>query len=135
MTLLSAREDFEERTLASFNTPLEKLVYLARTRDEAGQYRHWGMNKVYGERAAAAAMAEAHAQVWIDVLRAPIPELSHEMEEMDKAQREGILAELKRFPSLSYPPDLRGGSVRHFSSVLLALESLCRSTHAIHRAA
>ena len=80
-------------------------------------------------------MADAHAQVWIDVLRAPIPELSHEMEEMDKAQREGILAELKRFRSLSYPPDLRGGSVRHFSSVLLALESLCRSTHAIHRAA
>lgn len=135
MTLLSAREDFEERTLASFKTPLEKLAYLARTRDEAGQYRHWGLNKVYGERAAATAMAEAHSQVWIEVLRTPIQQLSREMETMDKTQREALVAELKRLRDLSRPADLRGGSVRHFNSVLLALESLCRSQAATHRAA
>jgi len=135
MTLLSAREDFEERTLASFSTPLEKLVYLARMRDAAGQYRHWGMSRLYGERVAEAAMAEAHSQVWIEVLRTPIPQLSREMEKMGKAQREALMAELRRFQALARPADLRGGSVRHFNSVLLTLQSLCCSQAATHRAA
>jgi hypothetical protein len=135
MTLLSAGEDFQTRTLASFDSPLERLVYLARTRDQAGHYRHWGMSKAYGEKAAAAAMAEAHSQVWIEVLRTPIPQLSGHLEEMDGSQRGALVAELRRLRQQSCPADLQGGSVRHFSSVLLVLETLCRSTDAIHQAA
>lgn len=135
MTLLSAGEDFMYRTLGVFEGALEKIAYLARLRDEAGQYRHWGMSRTYGEQAGAAAMAEAHTHVWLEVLRLPIPELLRQMSGLESSTRARLIQELKTYRSLSYPSDLAGGGVRHFNSVLLALESLSRSKDATPRAA
>jgi hypothetical protein len=135
MTLLSASEDLRYRTLGAFPGPLEKLAYLARLRDEAGQYRHWGMSRTYGEQAAAAAMAEVHAQVWIEVLRTPVPELLRQLGRMGTTTRAAVIEELKNYRRRSCPTELSGGAVRHFNSVLLALECLSRSLDATPRAA
>jgi hypothetical protein len=134
MTLLSASEDLWYRTLGAFAGALEKLAYLASLRDEAGQYRHWGMSRTYGEQAAAA-LAEAHTQVWIEVLRTPIPELLRQLGGMETTARAAVMVEVKNYRRLSCPADLSGGAVRHFNSVLLALECLSRSLDATPRAA
>lgn len=134
MTFLSASEDLRYRTLGAFEGALEKLAYLARLRDEAGQYRHWGMSRTYGEQAATA-LAEAHTQVWIEVLRTPIPELLRQLGGMETTARAAVMEEVKNYRRLSCPADLSGGAVRHFNSVLLALECLSRSVDATPRAA
>jgi hypothetical protein len=135
MTLLSASEDLRYRTMGVFAGPLEKIAYLARMREDAGQYRHWGMSRTYGEQAAAAAMAEVHSEVWIEVLRTPVPELLRQLGRMGTTNRAAVIEELKNYRRRSCPADRSGGTVRHFNSVLLALECLSRSLDATPRAA
>ena len=135
MTLLSASDDFQLRTLAVFQGPLEKLAYLARLRNASGEYCHWGMSRIYGEQAAAAALAEVHSQVWFEILRTPIPTLSSQLQEMDAATRRALLEELGVYRGKIIPTELRGGPVRHFNSVLLALECLYRSADATRQVA
>lgn len=130
MKLLSAREDLCYRTLSVFGGALQKLAYLASLREEQGAYRHWGMSKTYGDAAAAAAMSEAHTQVWLELLRTPIPELVRQMSALDPTTRVTVLNEVKSYRGLSYPADRSGGGIRHFNSILSALESLCRSKDA-----
>ena len=135
MTLLSASEDLRYRTLDALRGPLERLVYLASIRDEAGLYSHWGLARTYGEVAARAAIAEVHTQVWIEVLRTPIPELVRAMVEMGPAEREEVLGQLRNYRNKILPADLAGGGVRHFNSVLVALERLSKALDATPRAA
>ena len=130
MTLLCASDDFRFRTLSAFQCLLQKLAYVTGLRDNAGQYHHWGMRRAYGERAARAALAEVHSQLWIDVLRAPIPKLLEQLQQLDFASRRELLSNLKDYRTMTRPGDLAGGSTRHFSSVLLTLESVCRSRDA-----
>lgn len=133
MTLLSADEDFCYRTLAAVPGALPKLAYLARLRDGQGKYHHWGMNRMYGENAAADAIAQAHTQAWLEVLRTPIPKLLAQLAEMNPATRQAVIAELKDYRRRCHPSELGGGAVRHFNSVLLALEHLSRLLDATPR--
>jgi hypothetical protein len=135
MTLLSASEDFQYRTLASLGSALEQLAYVMGLRKEDRQYRHWGMERTYGAEAADAAIAEVHSQIWLRVLRTSIPELLREVQEMDRATRLEVMRGLKDYRKMSYPAELSGGTIRHFNSVLLALESLSRSSDATHQVA
>jgi hypothetical protein len=135
MTFLSASEDFQERTLGSFQSALEKLVYLARLRGAAGQYSHWGMSRTYGEAAAAVAIADVHSQVWIEVLRTPISELFRQLEKMGKGARGDLLQELNHRRADCCPNELQGGSIRHFNSILLTLNCLSRSPGATRQVA
>jgi hypothetical protein len=135
MTLLSAGEDLRYRTLRALAGPLERLAYLAALRDETGQYSHWGLARTYGEPAARAAIAEIHTQVWIEVLRTPIPELIRVMVGMDATVRKEVLQQLRDYRDKILPADLAGGAVRHFNSVLVALERLSKTLDATPRAA
>ncbi len=135
MNFLSAREDLCYRTLGVFEGALEKVAYLASLRNEPGAYCHWGMNKTFGETQAAAAMAEVHTQVWIEVLRTPIPDLLRQMSRMEPTTRRKVIEEVRNYRALSCPSDRSGGGIQHFNSILLALESLCRSMDATRPAA
>lgn len=130
MNLLSAREDLCYRTLGVFGGALQKLAYLASLRDRPGDYRHWGMSKTYGSATAEAALSEAHTQVWLELLRTPLPELLRQMSEMDATTRVTVIEEVRNYKTLSYPADRSGGGILHFNSILLALECLCRSMDA-----
>lgn len=135
MTLLSASEDFQGRTLSAFESVLDMLVYLRELRGETGLYSHWGMRRTYGEAGANTAIASVHSQVWIEMLRTPINELASDLKKMDEDRRNKVIRELKDVKRLCIPAELTGGSVRHFSSIVLALECLSRSMDATHRAA
>jgi hypothetical protein len=128
MTLRSALEDLLETTLAGVVGIAGKVEYVASLRDTAsGAYSHWGLTRAYGEPAAQHALAEAHRLVFLGLLRTPLRTLRD-----DVIVSSGVLQipageyveRLRNCAPALLPPDLGGGSARHFSSVLQALSIL-----------
>ena len=129
MVLLSAYDDFVLRTLASVPGLLGKLAYIGRLRTDEGTYSHWGLAQVYGEPTAGRALAQAHTQAWMEVLRAPLPSLWEELQQTSRGKKGALEAvkQLSEQREKMIPANLGGGSVRHFSSILSALVALCRA--------
>src|SRR3954468_1590943 len=125
--ILSAAEDFSGKTLAAVAGMLGKLQYVAGLRQESGVYSHWGMSRSYGEAAANQAIAGAHADIFVEILRTPLHELAGELErlacEHETNSRE-LVKDLLAEGELLVPQSLKGGSRRHFNSVLRSLSAL-----------
>jgi hypothetical protein len=131
VTLYSPLEDFVQRTLVCYPSTWQRLEYIASLRGEDSRYEHWGLSRRFGDEAAQNAMQHAHRDLMLRLLRTPLQTL---MEEASGA------AEQQNLPFGTYvqhlqdkveqllPVHLGGGSVRHFSSVLVALSALatCR---------
>lgn len=131
MTLRSALEDLLTTTLAGVAGIAGKMEYLASLRDPAsGNYSHWGLSRSYGETAAQQALAEAHRLLFLRLLRTPLRTLRDDVVvssgELQMTAGEYVAGLRGRGPML-LPPDLGGGSPRHFSSVLEALSILLSS--------
>ncbi len=128
--ILSPAEDFSGRTLAAVPGTLGKLEYLSGLRSDGGTYSHWGLTRSYGEAAANQAVAGAHADIFIELLRKPLSQLVAEVERqaaergMSAAEYTAALLELGE---RAIPQSLRGGSRRHFSSVLRSLSALANA--------
>jgi hypothetical protein len=118
-------EDFVVRTLGALPGPLSRLAYIGGLRRN-GHYEHWGLSRAYGDTVAGAAMSEAHSQVWLEVLRTPLPKLAGELQASGTAPDQ--IDGWRRQSDALTPPKLAGGSRRHFHSVLLALSLLPRSS-------
>ena len=128
--LSSPFEDFSNTTLQAVSGTLGKLVYLAGLRQNDGKYSHWGLARRHGVDAASATIANAHANIFSQVLRTPLPSLWDEVSELASAQGSdtaGYMNEVCGSSQGLLPSDSRGGSRRHFNSVLLALSSLATS--------
>lgn len=131
--LSSPLEDFSNTTLQAVSGTLGKLVYLSGLRDSDGKYSHWGLARRHGSETANATIAAAHADVFRRLLRTPLPSLWNEISELASAQGSdatGFVGEVCQKSQEMIPSDLRGGSRRHFNSVLLALSSLAASPEA-----
>ncbi len=128
MRIISAIDDFMERSVRSVDGALEKLRFVARLRksSEQSSYEHWGMSKTYGEQEANKAMAEAHSRVWIDILRTPIQNLESDVRGTKYAQQVGSERYLNELAeeAKAMPANLKGGSKRHFGLVLKTLRML-----------
>src|SRR5713101_7376171 len=131
MTLKSAFEDLIGTTLAAVSGIIAKLEYVSSLRSFFGSlYSHWGLARVHGEGAAQGALAEAHRLLFLKVLRTSLRSLREDVAvssgaaHMDPGQ---YVEELRGHLPTLLPPDMGGGSERHFSSVLLALSSLTKT--------
>ena len=128
MTLKSALEDLLGTTLAGVAGIAGKIEYVASLRDTAsGAYSHWGLTRAYGETAAQHALAEAHRLMFLRLLRTPLRALRDDVVVSSGALQmtAGEYVErLRNHAPALLPPDLGGGSARHFSSVLHALSIL-----------
>jgi hypothetical protein len=122
MTLLSVYEDFVGRTLASMPGLLARLVYLGSLRDDAGDYCHWGMSRTFGQGSTSEALAQAHTEAWLAVLRTPIPALFAETQDAEAGSETW-----RGQPEKLAPPNASGGTKRHFNSILLALSLLSQA--------
>lgn len=125
--IFSAAEDFSGKTLAAVPGTLAKLQYVAGLRQDSGVYSHWGMSRSHGEASANQAIAGAHADIFVEILRTPLNQLAGELErlagEHETNSRELVKALLAE-GELLVPQSLKGGSRRHFNSVLRALSAL-----------
>lgn len=131
MTLKSALEDLLGTTLGGVAGIAGKIEYVASLRDTAsGAYSHWGLTRAYGEAAAQHALAEAHRLLFLRLLRTPLRILRDDVVVSSGALQmtagEYVERLRSRGPAL-LPPDLGGGSARHFSSALQALSILVSS--------
>ena len=76
-----ASEDIRSRTLARIQRPLDRLIYLASTRDyNTGIYYHDGLAVRYGRAAACEALAECHREVFQELLACSVKDLVAQME-------------------------------------------------------
>ena len=127
MTLKSALDDVLDVTLTAVSGIVGKLEYLSGLQETSYSYSHWGLSRVYGEGAAQQALGEAHSAFFLATLRTSLRTLRDDVEvssgEKQKPAEEYIKDLRSHWPTL-LPPDLGGGSARHFSSVLHALSSL-----------
>jgi len=77
-----AVEDLQHRTLSKLPRALDRLVYLASTRDyNTGLYYHDGLASVYGEEVACQALAECHRETFRGLIGTSLRELVLQMED------------------------------------------------------
>ncbi len=130
MTFFSADEDFVFRTLAAIPGRVARLLYLAGLRDSAGQYEHWGLARTHGELVAQKAIAKAHTDAFLGVLRTPLAKLAVDYEDCRAATRAegGPASDLLQNAVDLVPQDLSGGGSKHFNLIVGVLCSL-EKTH------
>lgn len=83
-----AAEDLQRRTLSKLSRPLDRLIYLASTRDyNTGVYYHDGLAAVYSQDVACQALAECHQETFRELLGITLRDLVLQMEDyMDSVQ-------------------------------------------------
>lgn len=125
MKISSAYDDFCARTLAALGGVWARLRYVAELRAPGGGYRHWGLVRTFGDHAAQRAVAQAHTELFLEILRTPLRRLA-----ADDSPADGL--ELSAY----LPEDPGGGASEHFSSVVSALAALAEVRRSSpHRAA
>src|ERR1700730_6949267 len=91
MDVLAAADDLRRRTLVDMTQPLERLIYLASTRDyNTGLYYHHGLALRFSEEAACEALADCHREAFDEVVSASLEELVHELEAYLQSTRLGV---------------------------------------------
>lgn len=77
-----AADDLRSRTLARIRRPLDRLIYLASTRDyNTGIYHHDGLAARYSPDVACEALADCHREVFRELLACPVKELVAQIED------------------------------------------------------
>lgn len=130
MTLKSAFEDLSRTTLRAVGGCLRKLEYLASLQSRAGDYKHWGFGKVYGQTTANNVLTTAHREVVSQVLSTPLKSLLEDVEASTEeigVEPTRYLEGLAQHSKSLLPKDPGVGSARHLSSVLRALLGLERT--------
>ncbi len=134
MLFLSAFEDFVNRTVPAVPTLLGRLGYVMGLR-RGDLYHHWGLARMHGEQPASEAIAHAHTQIWLEVLRTPLPELVSQLHAVSEEERQKWLQELRAGWTQAVPQDRAGGVPAHLSSILEAIAALSAAAPASTRRA
>jgi hypothetical protein len=135
MSLFSAFDDFLQTSVHAVPGTLGKLDYISGLRTgTAGEYVHWGLARVHGDREAQQAIAEVHRLVFSEVLSTPLVRL---LEDASKYARPGdmtaYLDELQARCEAMLPLNPGMASAQHFSSVLEALLYLAQARRSTTR--
>jgi hypothetical protein len=128
--LISAVEDFATKTLAAVPGTFGKLQYVAGLRQGKDDYFHWGFARVHGEGTASLTIARAHSDLFNEVLRSPVKNLWEEIRTAADTSNSNVVQFVENLMAqkdLLIPKELKGGSTRHFNSVLLGLSGLASS--------
>jgi hypothetical protein len=81
MDVQEAVQDLRFRTLSQMPRALDRLIYLASTRDyNTGVYYHDGLASRFGEGAACEALAECHGEAMKELIAASLEGLVQQME-------------------------------------------------------
>lgn len=130
---LSAFEDFKARSLSALSGRWGKLLYMAELLGKDFSYEHWGHSRVHGEACSQAALGKIHSEIYIEVLRTSIVDLTGK-DELESDQDRHVLSErMASLASRMIPRELNGGSTRHFNSILLIVRLLCAERRASNR--
>lgn len=126
VTLLSAKDDFLQRTLLHVPGIWAKLSYVSELR-ENDRYVHWGLTRICGEEATQRALQNVHRMLFLQVLRTPLQELAEDLAcsaAGKQVEHTEFIESLVRNSLSLVPPNIGGGSVAHFNSIIAALSLL-----------
>lgn len=128
MALLSALEDFVQRTLAPLPTLWEKLRFVGELREGSG-YRHWGMEQKFGETVAQSAITEAHSGLCEEMASTRLSELWVAATQASRREEKDVANYLQHVMSAPEvrPEDLQGVAPEHFDFVVTNLYRVARS--------
>lgn len=127
---LSAREDFVRRTLSGVRGIWSRLNYIRQLRGRGGTYEHWGLKQVHGEHLAVRAIADVHSELYLELLRTPLPQLMEQLElqtENSEYSGKDLAHALKEQQQKILPANLCGGAPKHLHSVLTSISLLANS--------
>jgi hypothetical protein len=79
--ILKASEDFKKRSLSALPTLLERLAYICSLQMPDGSYRHWGLTRTFGARAAQEAVRLAHVEAAAELVTEPLREIYAEYQD------------------------------------------------------
>lgn len=78
---LKAYDDLWQRTLAKISGELNRMIYLASTRDyNSGRYHHAGLEATFGYDAVRQALETAHQEIFWKLTRSSLEQLVAELE-------------------------------------------------------
>ena len=96
-----AYDDFRARSLGRIPSALERLIYIASTRDyNSGVYQHEGLAGRFGAGAAASALEYAHSEVFQSVSMMSLRRLTEELHRYMESSREEPAAFLNTWQKL-----------------------------------
>src|ERR1700693_885730 len=79
--VLEAAQDLRWRTLSKIDRPLDRLIYLASTRDyNTGMYYHDGLAARFTQETACQALADCHRETFRQVTGSPLKDLVDQVE-------------------------------------------------------
>jgi hypothetical protein len=82
MDVVEAGDDLRRRTLAHIKRPLDRLIYLASTRDyNTGFYYHDGLASRFSQEVVCEALADCHRQAFRELLLSSLENLVGQMAE------------------------------------------------------
>ena len=114
------------RTVSAVNGNFARLAYLASMQDAPGLYRHWGLEREFGEEEVSRAFAHSHRVVMETILQTDVSELVGDLklgaEEQGKTVPEFIhhLLSAPLVRTIGLPLHTE----KHFKFVLQSLRSL-----------
>jgi hypothetical protein len=122
MPLLSAHQDFMQRTIASLGNVWKQLLFTASLRTDKGQYQHWGLEREHGVEESRAAVEAAHRDLILKLLEMPVEDAVRDAEGVEDSQQ----LELKKI----CPPTVEKCLLKHADYVLDVSRLI--SQHRIH---
>jgi hypothetical protein len=124
-------EDFMKRTMSILQGVWSKLNYIRELRSADGKYEHWGLAATHGEEGTNRMIADVHSELYLQVLRTPLPELFEQLElsaEDAGCSPQELAEQLYKQRQRITPADLRGGAPEHLRAVLLIHDLLSKSS-------
>jgi hypothetical protein len=84
----AASQDLRFRTLSRIPQPLDRLIYLASTRDyNTGLYHHDGLALRFSQEAACEALADSHREAFRQLLTSSLEEIVNQLQAYMEASR------------------------------------------------
>ncbi len=132
--LLDAKDDFKTRTLSTMPTLLEKLAYICSLQIEVGNYRHWGMSRVFGQESASQAIQSAHSEAACTLISVPLKDIYDQfLEAVERPQS----SELVNPESLALKSPTSDDELlsAHLKLIQDSIASLALEQESVHRVA
>lgn len=133
MPLLSALEDFVQRSLAPLPTLWEKLRFVGDLRHDGARYQHWGMEQKFGETQSQQAIAEAHQDLVEELASTKLAELWLSADQAARREELDVAAFLENLREEKAPADAKGVAPEHYNFVVANLSRVARSRSAPSR--
>jgi len=128
--MFKAAEDFKNRSLAVLPTLLERLAYICSLQTQDGTYKHWGLIRAFGYRAAYQTIFNAHLELATELVHTPLRDIYREFQEAVDREDGPHALRAETFVLKAPPNDdaLLSAHLNYLQNSVVALDHQARTT-------